>query len=130
MAQGARSVGVFYQDDGFGQAVLSGTEKALKKRNAQIAARGTFQRNTVVMVGPYAPLAVFIKEARAAGLKSQLAAVSFVGTDNLVGEVGKDGDGVVISQGGRSRRTTTCRSSANAAMRWPRTAARCGASSI
>lgn len=115
IAQGARSVGVFYQDDGFGLAVLSGTEKALKKRNAQIAARGTFQRNTVairtglaamleakpdavVMVGPYAPLAVFIKEARAAGLKSQLATVSFVGTDNLVGEVGKDGDGVVISQ--------------------------------
>ena len=115
VAQGAKSVAVFYQDDGFGQAVLSGTEKALKKRTAQVAARGTFQRNTVavrtglaalleakpdavVMVGPYAPLAVFIKEARAAGLKSQLATVSFVGTDNLVTEVGKDGDGVVISQ--------------------------------
>jgi branched-chain amino acid transport system substrate-binding protein len=115
VAQGAKTVGVFYQDDGFGQAVLSGTEKALKKRNTQIAARGTFQRNTlairtglaamleakpdaVVMVGPYAPLAVFIKEARAAGLKAQLATVSFVGTDNLVSEVGKDGDGVVISQ--------------------------------
>jgi len=51
-----------------------------------------------VMVGTYAPLAAFIKEARAAGLKSQLATVSFVGTDNLVAEVGKDGDGVVISQ--------------------------------
>jgi ABC-type branched-subunit amino acid transport system substrate-binding protein len=115
VAQGAKSVAVFYQDDGFGLAVLSGTEKALKKRNSQVAARGTFQRNTVairtglaamleakpdavVMVGPYTPLAVFIKEARAAGLKSQLATVSFVGTDNLVGEVGKDGDGVVISQ--------------------------------
>jgi ABC-type branched-subunit amino acid transport system substrate-binding protein len=115
VAQGAKSVAVFYQDDGFGLAVLSGTEKALKKRNSQVAARGTFQRNTVairtglaamleakpdavVMVGPYTPLAVFIKEARAAGLKSQLATVSFVGTDNLVTEVGKDGDGVVISQ--------------------------------
>jgi ABC-type branched-subunit amino acid transport system substrate-binding protein len=115
VAQGAKSVAVFYQDDGFGLAVLSGTEKALKKRNSQVAARGTFQRNTVairtglaamleakpdavVMVGPYTPLAVFIKEARAADLKSQLATVSFVGTDNLVGEVGKDGDGVVISQ--------------------------------
>ncbi len=115
VAQGAKSVAVFYQDDGFGLAVLSGTEKALKKRNSQVAARGTFQRNTVairtglaamleakpdavVMVGPYTPLAAFIKEARAAGLKSQLATVSFVGTDNLVGEVGKDGDGVVISQ--------------------------------
>ena len=54
--------------------------------------------DAVVMVGPYAPLAAFIKEARAAGLKSQLATVSFVGTDNLVAEVGKDGDGVLISQ--------------------------------
>jgi branched-chain amino acid transport system substrate-binding protein len=115
LAKGAKTVAVFYQDDGFGQAVLSGTDKALKKRSLQIAAKSTFQRNTmavkaglaamleakpdaVVMVGPYAPLAAFIKEARAAGLKSQLATVSFVGTDNLVAEVGKDGDGVVISQ--------------------------------
>jgi branched-chain amino acid transport system substrate-binding protein len=115
LANGAKTVAVFYQDDGFGLAVLSGTEKALKKRNMQVAAKGTFQRNTlaikggmaamleakpdaVVMVGTYAPLAAFVKEARAAGLKSQLATVSFVGTDNLVAEVGKAGDGVLISQ--------------------------------
>lgn len=115
IAKGAKTVGVFYQDDGFGLAVLSGTEKALKKRSMQVVAKSTFQRNTlaiktglaamleakpdaVVMVGTYAPLAAFIKEARSAGLKSQLATVSFVGTDNLVAEVGKDGDGVLISQ--------------------------------
>ena len=115
LAKGAKSVAVFYQDDGFGTAVLSGTEKALKKRSMAVVAKSTFQRNTlaikaglaamidakpdaVVMVGPYAPLAAFIKEARAAGLKSQLATVSFVGTDNLVAEVGAAGDGVVISQ--------------------------------
>jgi branched-chain amino acid transport system substrate-binding protein len=115
LARGAKSVAVFYQDDGFGLAVLSGTEKALKKRNMAVAAKGTFQRNTmavktglaamldakpdaIVMVGTYAPLAAFVKEARAAGLKSQLATVSFVGTDNLVAELGKDGDGVLISQ--------------------------------
>lgn len=115
VAKGAKSVAVFYQDDGFGMAVLSGTEKALGKRGLGVAAKSTFQRNTlavkaglaamldakpdaIVMVGPYAPLAAFIKEARANGLKSQLATVSFVGTDNLVAELGKDGDGVVISQ--------------------------------
>lgn len=115
LEKGAKSVAVFYQDDGFGLAVLSGTDKALKKRGMAVAAKGTFQRNTlaikaglaamleakpdaIVMVGPYAPLAAFIKEARTAGLKSQLATVSFVGTDNLVAEVGKDGDGVLISQ--------------------------------
>jgi ABC-type branched-subunit amino acid transport system substrate-binding protein len=113
--KGAKTVAVFYQEDGFGQAVLSGTEKALKKRGMAVAAKGTYQRNTlaikaglaamleakldaIVMVGTYAPLAAFIKEARASGLKSQLATVSFVGTDNLVAEVGKDGDGVLISQ--------------------------------
>ena len=115
LEKGAKSVGVFYQDDGFGAAVLAGTDKALKKRSMAIVAKGTFQRNTlaiktglaamleakpdaVVMVGPYAPLAAFIREARTAGLKSQLATVSFVGTDNLVAEVGKDGEGVLISQ--------------------------------
>ncbi|HEU4620849.1 MAG TPA: ABC transporter substrate-binding protein [Burkholderiaceae bacterium] len=115
IAKGAKTIGVFYQDDGFGLAVLSGTEKALKKRGMSVVGKGTFQRNTVaikaglaamleakpdaiVMVGTYTPLALFIKEARASGLKSQLATVSFVGTDNLVNEVGKDGDGVVISQ--------------------------------
>jgi len=115
VARGARSVAVFYQDDGFGMAVLSGTEKALRKRGLGVAAKSTFQRNTlavkaglaamldakpdaIVMVGPYAPLAAFIKEARATGLQSLLATVSFVGTDNLVAELGKVGDGVVISQ--------------------------------
>ena len=115
VAKGAKSVAVFYQDDGFGLAVLSGTEKALKKRGMAVSAKGTYTRNTlaiktglatmleakpdaVVMVGTYAPLAAFIKEGRAAGLKSQLATVSFVGTDSLVSQVGKDGDGVVITQ--------------------------------
>ncbi|HYA75744.1 MAG TPA: ABC transporter substrate-binding protein [Burkholderiaceae bacterium] len=115
LAHGAKSIGVFYQDDGFGLAVLSGTEKAMQKRGLSVAAKSTFPRNTlavksglatmleakpdaIIMVGPYAPIAAFIKEARAANLKSQLATVSFVGTDSLVAQVGKDGDGVIISQ--------------------------------
>lgn len=115
LEKGAKTVAVFHQDDGFGAAVLSGTDKALKKRSMSVSVKSSFQRNTlaiktglavmlearpdaIVMVGPYAPLAAFIKEARAAGLKSQLATVSFVGTDNLVAEIGKAGDGVLISQ--------------------------------
>lgn len=113
--KGAKSFGVFYQDDGFGQAVLSGTEKALGRRGMSVVAKGTFQRNTtavqsglarmisskpdvVIMVGPYAPLSMFIQNARAEGLASALATVSFVGTSNLVEKVGRTGDGVVISQ--------------------------------
>ena len=115
IAKGAKSVAVFYQDGGFGAAVLSGTDKALKERNLAIAADGYFQRNTlaiktglaamidatpaaVVMVGSYAPLAAVIREGRATGLKSQLATASFVGTDNQAGDVGATGDGVVIRQ--------------------------------
>jgi ABC-type branched-subunit amino acid transport system substrate-binding protein len=111
----AKRIAVFYQDDGFGLAVLSGTEKALKRRGMEVAAKATFQRNTVavkaglaamlaanpdaiVMVGPYTPIAAFIKEARAAGLKSALATVSFVGTDNLVKLLGAEGENVIISQ--------------------------------
>ncbi|MDR3415649.1 MAG: ABC transporter substrate-binding protein [Nevskia sp.] len=113
--KGAKRFAVFYQDDGFGQAVLSGTEAALKKRGMEVVAKGTFQRGTtavktglaavmagnpdvVVIVGPYTPLAEFIKSAREAGLKAGLATVSFVGTDDLVKLVGNTGDGVVISQ--------------------------------
>lgn len=112
---GAKKFAVFFQDDGFGQAVLSGTEKALKKRGMDVVAKGSFQRNTtavksglaavaaanpdvVIMVGPYTPVAAFVKEARGAGLKAALATVSFVGTDNLASLVGGEGEGVVISQ--------------------------------
>ena len=100
LEKGAKTVAVFHQDDGFGAAVLSGTEKALKKRGMNVATKSSSQRNTlaiktglaamleakpgaIVMVGPSAPLAALIKEARAAGLKSQLATASFVGTLNL-----------------------------------------------
>lgn len=111
----AKKIAVFYQDDGFGQAVLAGVEKALKKRGSDVAAKATFPRNTiavktglaamlaaqpdvVVMVGPYTPIAEFVKQARAEGLKARLATVSFVGTENLVELAGAAGNGVVVSQ--------------------------------
>jgi branched-chain amino acid transport system substrate-binding protein len=113
--KGAKKFAVFYQDDGFGLAVLSSTEKALKKRAMDVVAKATFQRNTtavkaglasilaaapdvVVMVGPYTPIAAFVKQAKVEGLKARMVTVSFVGTDNLVALVGTDGNGVVISQ--------------------------------
>jgi len=112
---GAKTFAVLYQNDGFGLAVLSGTEKALKKRGMEIAGKGSFQRNTVavnegftavreanpdvvIMVGPYAPIAAIVKLAKQEKFQAKLATVSFVGTDNLVSAVGSDGDGVVISQ--------------------------------
>ncbi|HTD06312.1 ABC transporter substrate-binding protein [Undibacterium sp.] len=113
--KGAKRFAVVYQNDGFGLAVLAGTERALKQRGMEIIAKGTFRRGTtaiksglaamlesnpdvVIMAGPYTPLAAFVKEARIEKLKASLATVSFVGTDNLVQLVGADGDGIVISQ--------------------------------
>ncbi len=112
---GASKISVFYQNDAFGQAGLSGVEKALKKRNLTLASKGVFERNTievkagiaalmegkpdaVVMVGPYKPLAVFLKEAKAAGLIARFSTISFVGTENFIRESGAEGEGVLISQ--------------------------------
>jgi branched-chain amino acid transport system substrate-binding protein len=108
-------IAVFYQNDSFGQAGLSGVEKALAKRSLSCSGKGTFERNTVavksglatilagapeavVMVGPYKPIAAFVREARAAGLAVPLATISFVGTENLITELGEAANALIISQ--------------------------------
>ena len=113
--QGLKKIAVFYQNDSFGQAGLSGAEKALAKRQATLAAKGSFERNTtavksglatvmdaapdaVIVVAPYQPAAQFVREARAAGLKAVMATISFVGTENLIAELGAASDGLIISQ--------------------------------
>ncbi|MBN3818549.1 ABC transporter substrate-binding protein [Paraburkholderia sp. Se-20369] len=112
---GARRFAVFYQDDGSGLAVLAGTRLALQRHGLDIVATGTFRRGTtavdtglasvlggrpdvVIMIGPYTPIAAFIRAARREGLKARLATVSFVGTDNLLNLMGADADGTLISQ--------------------------------
>ncbi|AOK14741.1 amino acid ABC transporter substrate-binding protein [Burkholderia cepacia] len=112
---GAKRFAVFYQDDGFGLAVLTGTRLALQRHGLDVVATGTFRRGTtaidtglaslldghpdvVVMAGPYTPIAAFIRAARREGLKARLASVSFVGTDDLMRLVGDEGDGTLISQ--------------------------------
>lgn len=112
---GMKRIAVFYQEDAFGVAVLEGVKIALKKYNLEPVALGTFPRNTmdvakgmeqikpadpeaVVMVGTYAPLAEFVKRARADKWTSQFLTVSFVGTEAFAKAAGKDGDGVIITQ--------------------------------
>jgi ABC-type branched-subunit amino acid transport system substrate-binding protein len=106
---------VFYQNDSFGLSGLSGVEKALTRRKLGIAAKGSFERNTlavksglaavmegapdvVVIVAPYLPTAAFVRAARETGLKSQFATISFVGTENLIAELGPAATGMLISQ--------------------------------
>ena len=87
---GARRVAVVYQNDGFGIAVLTAVQQALRRGALPLHARAAFQRNTVaikmallemlqaqpdtiVLAGPYVPVAAFIQQARALGLPSRFA---------------------------------------------------------
>lgn len=110
-----KKIGIFYQDDAFGLAGLSGFKTAMDKRGMEIAAEGTFTRNTtavktalldlrrvapeaVVMVAPYEPSAAFIKLARSIGLDAVFVNISFVGAGALAKELGHQGEGVIVSQ--------------------------------
>jgi branched-chain amino acid transport system substrate-binding protein len=112
---GIHNIGVIYQDDAFGTAVLEGLDLALKAHHAAPTALGTFPRNTldvdggiakvraanptaVVIVGPYAPVAEIVKKAHASGWKPLFLTVSFVGTEKFITEAGKDAEGTVITQ--------------------------------
>lgn len=110
-----QKIGVFYQNDSFGFSGLSGVEKALTRRKLALAGKGSFERNTldvksgltavmagapdaVVIVAPYEPTAAFVRAAREAGLKAQLATISFVGTESLIAQLGAASEGTLISQ--------------------------------
>jgi ABC-type branched-subunit amino acid transport system substrate-binding protein len=112
---GLSRIAIFYQDDSFGRAGLSGVTKALDRRGMKLVAEGTYKRNTtavkrallairkgrpeaVVMVGAYKPCAEFIKLARKIELEAVFVNISFVGSKALALELGKDGEGVVVTQ--------------------------------
>jgi branched-chain amino acid transport system substrate-binding protein len=112
---GIKKFSVFYQNDAYGKAGLEGVERALKTLNIPMSSTGTFERNTVdvkkavadvmakqpesiVQIGAYKACAAFIREARAAGFGGTFYNVSFVGTQALMTELGKDARGVVVSQ--------------------------------
>jgi branched-chain amino acid transport system substrate-binding protein len=112
---GFTKIAILYQDDAFGLAGLDGVKMAMAKRNMSLVAEGTFKRNTtavksalldimkgqpeaIVTVGPYKPIAEFIKLARQIKLDAVFVAISFVGSDSLAEELGNQGAGVVISQ--------------------------------
>jgi ABC-type branched-subunit amino acid transport system substrate-binding protein len=112
---GAKSIGVFVQDDAYGAAGEAGVVKALRKRGLTLAGKGVYTRNTVevaaglaaltqakpdavIMIGSYKACAAFVKQAKAGGFKPVFCNVSFVGTAALIGELGADGEGIYISQ--------------------------------
>ena len=112
---GLKKIAVFYQNDAYGKSGLDGVHLALGRLNLKPVAEATVERNSVdvahsvktlvaagpdavVQIGAYKTCAAFILEARKAGYGGTFYNVSFVGTQALADELGKDGAGVVVSQ--------------------------------
>jgi len=112
---GLKKIAVFHQNDAYGKAGLDGVTLALDRLNLKPVAQATVERNSVdvalavktlvaagpdavVQIGAYKACAAFIREARKAGYGGTFYNVSFVGTQALADELGKDGAGVVVSQ--------------------------------
>ncbi|MCU0942292.1 MAG: ABC transporter substrate-binding protein [Hydrogenophaga sp.] len=112
---GLNDIAVFHQNDAYGKAGLDGVTLAMAARNLKPKATATVERNSVdvaqavstlvaakpqaiVQISAYTSCAAFIREARKAGFGGTFYNVSFVGTQALADELGKEGAGVVISQ--------------------------------
>ncbi|MFP4098608.1 MAG: ABC transporter substrate-binding protein [Alphaproteobacteria bacterium] len=112
---GAKRIAILYQDDSFGRAGLSGVKAALDKRNMELAAEGTYTRNTtavksaliairrakpdaIVTVGAYKPVAEFIRTAHKIGVNVPILSISFTGSKALAQDLGSEGAGAIITQ--------------------------------
>ena len=112
---GVTRIAILYQDDSFGHAGFHGVRRALNRRGLNFFGMGVFPRNTlavktalldirarepeaVIIIGPYKPTAMFIKWARHLGMHPVFMALSFVGSNALKRELGKDGAGVLVTQ--------------------------------
>lgn len=112
---GLKKIAVFYQNDAYGKAGLDGVTKALTELKLAPVATATVERNStdvkaaveklvaampdaIVQITAYASAAAFVRAARKATFGGTFYNVSFVGTQALADELGKDGAGVVVSQ--------------------------------
>lgn len=95
---GIKKIAVFHQNDAYGKAGLDGVNKALAEHKLPLAGAATVERNSVDVAAAYGASAAFVRAARKAGFGGTFYNVSFVGTQALADELGKDGAGVVVSQ--------------------------------
>lgn len=116
----AEEIAFFTQRDSYGDAGYLGGLKALRSHgliSEHAILHVRYERNTlnvenaladlllaeplpkaVIMVGAYAPCAKFIRLAGKSGLQALYLSVSFVGSEALARELGKDNGGVVVTQ--------------------------------
>ena len=112
---GLKKIAVFRQNDSYGQAGYDGVKRALASVGLEPLAVGMVERNStdvaaavqaivpkqpdaVVQISAYKSCAAFIRAARQAGYGGTFYNVSFVGTQALADELGKEGRGVMVSQ--------------------------------
>lgn len=113
---GMSRIAVFYQNDGFGKSGLEGVTTALSQHKLAPVAVGTVERNAidvtkavesiaksnaqaVIMVTLYKPTAAFMKAMKQAGQNPMFMALSPVGTEQLMAELGSTSSrGLGISQ--------------------------------
>jgi branched-chain amino acid transport system substrate-binding protein len=111
-----KRIACFYQNDSYGYDGLRGIELALAKRGMTLVSHGSYERNTVavmgalqdiyeakpevvVMIGAYAACAEFIKLSKIkVGGKIKFCNISFVGTESLRQVLGGYGQDVMVSQ--------------------------------
>jgi ABC-type branched-subunit amino acid transport system substrate-binding protein len=111
-----KRIACFYQNDSYGFSGLKGIEIALKKRGMSLVSKGSYERNTVavmgalrdinraepeavILVGTYSACAEFIKLSKSKINKKQLYCnISFVGTKSLQRALGEHGRDVIVSQ--------------------------------
>ena len=112
---GLNRIAVFRQNDSYGKAGLDGVQLAMKPLGLDPLAVSTVERNSqdvtkavkdlvpampeaIIMISAYKSCAAFIRAARKAGYGGVFYNVSFVGTQALLDELGKEALGVVVSQ--------------------------------
>ncbi len=105
VSMGLTRIAVFFQNDGFGKSGLEGVSAALNRHKLTPVAVGTVERNSVdvnkaietisksnaqsvIMVTLYKPTAAFIKGMKQLGQNPMFMALSPVGTEQLVQEMG------------------------------------------
>ena len=110
-----RRVAVLFQDDTFGRDGLQAVSQALRRRSLEPVGDATFKRNTtavkravldlrkarpdaVFIIGPYEPVAEFIRVSRSIEFRPRFLTLSFAGGQALAEEIGAQGEGVLITQ--------------------------------
>ncbi len=111
-----KKISCFYQNDSYGFAGLRGIEIALEKRGMELVSAGSYERNTVavmgglqeiykaepeavILVGAYSACAEFIKLSKTKVNRDLLFCnISFVGTESLKETLGGYGENVIVSQ--------------------------------